>query len=283
MRMQEIVNSFLTDCELRGLSDKTLETYGYHLKRLLESSPGYPPKLESVQHLLTSIRGKYNADSHYRTFHAFSKYAHKRYKAPDFMSSVVRPRIRREIMPTICNLELNLLATFLENAPLRDKAIICLFVDTAIRSGEASNLKRADVEQYPDRIIIHGKTGYRVAPISETTRELLLCLPVHDDGYVFHGIGRYKNHRLDKTGFYKVVRKYLRLTGYSGKQFGPQILRRSFGRFWLKDGGDMKTLSLILGHKSIKTTDDYYTPLLSEDIVELHHMHSPGRTLKVTK
>jgi len=184
-------------------------------------------------------------------------------------------------MPTISDTELNLLAVYLEKAPPRDKAILALFIDAAIRSGEAVNLKRKDIGE--DRIIIHGKTGYRIAPISEITRGLLLSLPIHKDGYVFHGTNKNKNKPLGSTGFYKLIKKYLIMVGYSGKQFGPQTLRRSFGRFHLKDGGDMQSLSLILGHKSIKTTADYYAPLLTEDIIEIHHKHSPIKVFEEAK
>jgi integrase/recombinase XerD len=178
-------------------------------------------------------------------------------------------------MPTISDTELNLLSVFLEKAPARDKAILALFIDTAIRKGEAVNLKRKDILE--DRIIIHGKTGYRVTPISEVTRDLLLSLPIHNDDCVFYGI---TNKPLLSTGFYKVVKKYLSMVGYSGRQFGPQTLRRSFGRFHLKDGGDMQSLSLILGHKSIKTTADYYAPLLTEDVIQIHKEHTPGRVFQ---
>jgi integrase len=194
------------------------------------------------------------------------------------MDPITRPRVTRQIMPTLSETELNLLAAFLATAPLRDKAILCLFIDCAIRQGEAHNLRRQDILE--DRIIIHGKTGYRAAPISGITRDLLLSLPAYEDGFVFHGADSHVNQRLGKTGIYKIVRKYLLVIGHTGKQFGPQILRRSFGRFWLRDGGDMKSLSIILGHKSVVTTDNYYTPLLQQDVCEIHAKHSPAAVFK---
>ena len=238
----------------------------------------WPPPPDIIQQFLANVKGIHNADSHYRTFRAVDNYAHKRFNTPNFMQSVTRPRVPKQIMPTISESQLSLLPWRLETASARDKAILALFIDTAIRSGEAVNLKRKDVGE--DRIIIHGKTGYRVAPISKITRDLILSLPVHEDGYVFHGTNKNKNKPLGSTGFYKIVKKYLTMVGYSGKQFGPQTLRRSFGRFHLKDGGDMQSLSLILGQKSIKTTADYYAPLLTEDVIEIHHKHTPGRVFE---
>lgn len=65
--------------------------------------------------------------------------------------------------------------------------------------------------------------------------------------------------------------------GYEGTQFGPQVLRRSFGVFHLKDGGNLKSLSLILGHSNITTTANYYTPLMVEDVIAIHHKHTPSK------
>lgn len=274
MRTKEVVSSFMADCKLRGLSQRTLEGYNHHLEQLIDLSHDYPPKPEIVQHFLANVKGgPHNADSYFRTFRAASRYAQKRFKTKNFMKSVTRPRIPKVIMPTLSQLELSLLATFLQDTSPRDRAIVCLFIDTAIRSGEAANLKRQDIQD--TTIVVHGKAGYRVAPISAYVREMLLNLPIHEDGYIFHGEGRYHNHRLQKTGFYQVVRHYVKLSGYRGRQFGPQLLRRSFGKFWLVAGGDLKSLSRILGHTSVATTDKYYSPLAIEDVVQIHREHTP--------
>jgi len=64
----------------------------------------------------------------------------------------------------------------------------------------------------------------------------------------------------------------------------PHVLQLSHeitnGVFHLKDGGDLKSLSLILGHSNITTTANYYTPLLTEDVIAIHHKHTPGRVFE---
>ncbi|HUW45605.1 MAG TPA: site-specific integrase [Dehalococcoidia bacterium] len=277
IKTQEVSDSFLKDCRDRELSHKTISNYTQHIKQLVGLSLEFPPEPKVIQQFFTT-KNPHNADSHYRTWRALGNYAKRKYEIPNFMDKVHRPKVPNEIMPTISDAELGKLAMVLRNAPLRDKAILVLFVDTAIRSGEAANLKREDILE--DRIIVHGKTGFRVAPLSSTTRELLLSLPSHEDGYIFYGK---RSEPLGLTGFYKVVKKYLKMAGYRGnKQFGTQILRRSFGRFHLLDGGDMQSLSLILGHKNITTTAKYYAPLLVEDIIKIHHKHTPARVFENT-
>jgi len=274
MRTTEVVISFLADRKLMGVSPITLKNHEYYGKRLAEISPKFPPKPEIIQCFLATVNPQYAA-TFYRYWHALGNYAERQYKIPNFMKSVTRPRIPKENLPTVSGTELNLLAWALHDANPRDRAIVTLFVDTAIRLGEAVGLKREDIKD--NHIIVTGKTGYRIAPLSEVTRDLLLSLPIHEDGYVFHGKG---GKPLTKYGFYGVVKKYLKKVGYKGKQFGPQTLRRSYGVFHLKDGGDLKSLSEILGHSDISTTANYYTPLLIEDVIQIHHRHTPGRVFE---
>jgi len=111
-------------------------------------------------------------------------------------------------------------------------------------------------------------------------KELLLSLPNYDDGYIFHGrLGG----RLKESGLYKVVKHYLIKVGYTGKQFGPQTLRRSFSRFWFREGGDPKSLQLILGHADISTTLKYYVAWQEEDVIEIHHKHTPIKVFQEIK
>jgi integrase/recombinase XerD len=284
MKTKEVIADFMADCRLRRLSPKTLGGYNCHTKRLIQISPQFPPKAEIIQKFLADVKGIYSADSHYRTFNALDNYAHKRFGTPNFMKSVTRPRVPKKIQPALTKLNLNLLAWRLQSASPRDKAIIAFFIDTACRSGEGCGLKRKDI--LDDRVVIHGKTGYRVAPLSPITKEMLLSLPIYEDGYVFHGMEgtRYSNMPLGKTGFYKIVRKYLILSGYdAGRRFGAQTLRITHGVHHLKSGGNMRALQLIMGHKDIKTTADYYTPLLEEDVIEIHHKHTPIKVFEGMK
>ena len=46
----------------------------------------------------------------------------------------------------------------------------------------------------------------------------------------------------------------------------PHDLRHTYGHRWLVGGGDIYTLSRILGHTSVKVTEDHYAYLLKEDL-----------------
>jgi integrase len=48
----------------------------------------------------------------------------------------------------------------------------------------------------------------------------------------------------------------------------PHDLRHTFGWRWLQRGGDIYTLSKILGHASVSVTEKHYAALLKADIAK---------------
>ena len=46
----------------------------------------------------------------------------------------------------------------------------------------------------------------------------------------------------------------------------PHDLRHTFGHRWLAAGGDIYTLSKLLGHSSVNVTEQHYAHLLKEDV-----------------
>ena len=56
----------------------------------------------------------------------------------------------------------------------------------------------------------------------------------------------------------------------------PHTLRHTFATRWLQDGGDIYTLSKILGHSSVSVTERHYAHLLQEDLVKASDRVSLG-------
>ena len=282
---QEAIDSFMTDCELRELREATRSEYRRHLEYLSISCPQLPPrKLGIIQQALINVKGgPYNRHAHWRTYRRFDNFCIDRYGFSSFMKGVGQPKRPNKILPVLSEAELNLLPWALETASPRDKAIIVLLLDTAIRQGELCTLKRDDVTQFEDRIVVYGKVGYRVVPISPFARELCLALPVHEDGYLFHGTDRYRNTPIGKRGIYDIVRKYLKRIGWKHDKKGAHTFRRSHILYHLLDGGNAKSAQMIAGHSDAATTMRYYAPYLINDVVEAHHKHTPGRVFEEVK
>jgi len=271
MKTQEALVSFMASRRLRGLSERTLETYAYQLARLVKAAPQLPIRVETLTEFLISCQGKYTPEtvhSYYRTFRVFLNWWSKRYKQENPMQYIDAPRVPNKVMPTLEDIDIELLAMRVKQP--RDRALIALFIDTGIRATEAIDLRKRDIK--PDYILVTGKVGQRKVPISDWVVSLLLDLPVCGNGYVFQG----NKGKLTRSGAYQIVRKYLLAIGITGEKLGPHRLRHTLGRHFLVNGGDIRTLQLIMGHSNIKTTEKYAS-LAFSDVIPKHHKYTPAK------
>jgi len=60
----------------------------------------------------------------------------------------------------------------------------------------------------------------------------------------------------------------------------PHMLRNNFAKRFLMSGGDIYTLSKILGHSSVTVTEEAYLDLQNEDLRMQYQRHSPLMNLK---
>ena len=264
--LQEIVASRIA----ANLSPATISWYKDRLLPFARSCPSLPRRPEPVECFLAEVQGspetKYDV---YRALKTFFKFMSSRHRLPNPMDAIKPPRRPRTLMPT---LEIGELMRLLNSAEsLRDRAVITLLVDCGLRAGEVCSLLKHNIKQ--ETIIVHGKIGWREVPISEETRRLLLQVAVlSPDDYVFHGHkGPITRHLI-----YAIVRRALEKAGIKGPKLGPHRLRHAFGKNFLVDGGDLRSLQEIMGHADIETTQKYATLNLT-DIVKKHQKFSPLR------
>ncbi|KKK73044.1 hypothetical protein LCGC14_2897850, partial [marine sediment metagenome] len=76
---------------------------------------------------------------------------------------------------------------------------------------------------------------------------------------------------LTLTGLKQATQHILTQIGVAG---GPHMLRHTFAREWLRNGGDLRSLQDLLGHTDIKTTV-LYTALNDTDLQLKHAQFSP--------
>jgi len=270
MRTEQAIREFLASRIAANLSPATIEWYKDRLLPFARSCPTLPRRPEPVECFLAEVQGspetKYDV---YRALKTFFKFMSSRHRLPNPMDAIKPPRRPRTLMPT---LEIGELMRLLNSAEsLRDRAVITLLVDCGLRAGEVCSLLKHNIKQ--ETIIVHGKIGWREVPISEETRRLLLQVAVlSPDDYVFHGHkGPITRHLI-----YAIVRRALEKAGIKGPKLGPHRLRHAYGKNFLVEGGDLRSLQEIMGHADIETTQKYATLNLT-DIVKKHQKFSPLR------
>jgi integrase/recombinase XerD len=268
VRTDQAISEFLSSRLAANLSRSTIEWYKDRLLPLVHSSPTLPRRPEPIETYLAALQGspetKYDV---YRALKTFFRFMSSRRHLPNPMEQVGAPRRPRTLMPTLEVTELTKLLSATHR--LHDKAIITLFVDCGIRSGELSSLLKHNIKE--GTIIVHGKVGWREVPISAETKQILLQVAASSpNDYVFPG----QKGPISRHTIYGIIRGAFERSGIKGPKLGPHRLRHAFGKNFLVSGGDLRSLQEIMGHIDIETTQKYASLNLN-DIVKKHQQFSP--------
>lgn len=166
----------------------------------------------------------------------------------------------------------------------RDYIVAQLIFDTGMRIGETLLIKETDID-YTNRTILlpaditKGKKDRYVFFSQEMLKQLRRWLQYKDrykdSQYVFC---TNKGKPLQIKNYEKNFTKYGLRVGIDN--IHPHMLRNNFAKRFLMSGGDIYTLSKILGHSSVKVTETAYLDLLEEDLRANYQRYSPLANLK---
>ena len=119
---------------------------------------------------------------------------------------------------------------------------------TGARSGEIRSICQEEISD--GSLTVRGKTGRRIIKLNTQAEKLLLSqqqLWNYKKDYICHKF-----------------KKEVRRLGIKNARFHD--LRRTFGLNLIKQGMSIYKVSKLLGHKSVRTTEQHYAPLLTVEI-----------------
>lgn len=142
----------------------------------------------------------------------------------------------------------------------RDYIATCLMMDTGIRLGEVCNLRLDGVKLEEKTIIVNGKQGMRLVPITNDMIRLfkgwlkrrVLCRYSEGSPYVF--ISK-RGPQMDDNGFGKSFRKHRKK--FDLPRISAHTFRHAFSTNYLRKGGDIEKLRNITGHTTYEMLKDY--------------------------
>ena len=150
---------------------------------------------------------------------------------------------------------------------LRDKAILETFFSTGLRVSELCSLDR-DEDLSNGEISVRGKGGkirvvfFSSFAIDSIKKYIKERVDIDDSMFIDlspTAIGRIKQGkdiRLTSRSVERIIKRYAEFVGIS-KKCTPHVLRHSFATDLLKNGADLRTVHMMLGHASISTTQIY--------------------------
>ncbi len=177
------------------------------------------------------------------------------YKGENPCKKVNKPKINNQITEYLDNEELNRLVETLNKWENRMSACFVLFLlYTGLRRGELFKLKWSDVNMTRGAVTLKDPKGKvdTTIPISQKAIDVLNNLPREfDTPFVFYG--KNGKQRADFSGPWKRIRKASDLPS----NFRLHGLRHHFASSLVSAGVDLFTVSKLLTHKDVKTTQRY--------------------------
>ncbi len=178
---------------------------------------------------------------------------------------IASPKLRKTLPKTLDINEVNKLLDLHPKTALeyRNMAMIELMYASGLRVSELISLDVNDVNLKDNYVRCFGKgKKERIVPIATYTTNIL-------DTYINgHRPSLLKGYLTDKLfissygkgitrqGFFKILKQVAKTQGIE-KDFSPHTLRHSFATHLLEGGADLRSISELLGHENIKTTQVY--------------------------
>ncbi|MDU7240682.1 tyrosine-type recombinase/integrase [Clostridium sp.] len=168
----------------------------------------------------------------------------------------------------------------------RDYIIINLIFDTGMRLSETLSLIIHDID-------LSRRTIYIPAEVTKGRKDRVTFFSITMSKWLNRWI-RYKdtiqesdllfptqrtNGLLTAYNFERNFREYLKRVNIE-KNITPHTLRNNFARRFLISGGDIYTLSKILGHSSVMVTEKAYLDLMDEDFRKRYQRFSPLENMR---
>lgn len=168
---------------------------------------------------------------------------------------------------------------------LRDRAIILLLADTGCRVGGLCGLQIDDVLFDRQLVRLREKGDQtRFAPFMPITARAISAWlqerPSDRGPSLFVSLRGRSRGRLSINGVEQMLKRRGTTAGCSGP-VNPHAFRHAFAREYLLQGGDLASLSRLMGHASVEVTASYYAVFLIEELQAMHARYSPVVGLEI--
>lgn len=309
--IQDYIDEFIFNCESRNLSDGTIKRYKKKLKIFKEYldikrvDDIEKIKVFHIRNFLIAQKQKGRKESyinvHLKVIRAFFVFLNEEEYLDDNPTEKVKFfKENKAIIKTFTDDEVLKMIevadevkykqikkprSFSRYKSVRNKLIIMLLADTAMRVNELCNIKNDDINK--DRILIRkGKNNkermvYLSTPIMlqlmkyKRIKERHFQNTVTDDYLLINKVG-------DKmtVDAIQILIKKIGKEANIDKRCSPHTFRRYSAQALLKNGVDTYSVSRILGHTSTRITEVYLRSMMTDEVLTHTRNKSPLSLIK---
>jgi integrase/recombinase XerD len=280
--IDKAIDAYLDDCRARNLAAATVKRYKNILGHLPEAFPGRKISQLNLEAMTGYRASRVTADTtkvtELGTIRALFRFCEdrdwiaknpaKRLKSPKSMRRPTLPFDTNEVNRIIaaCDRINNQNPLVVARSRPRCRALVLTMLYTGFRISDAIKLKREDVDMATGMVTIRiMKTGVplRLALHPDAVKALA-ALPVESPYFFWNGTTRF-DAAIDFAR--RTLERLMKLADIKGGH--PHRFRDTFAVELLVNGGpdrngvDLRTVQLLLGHTSIKTTEKHYAPFVA--------------------
>ncbi len=315
MRLGDVLNHFLVDCEIRGLAPTAIKWYqvriGLFLEKLVEVCS--VTELEQVRlvHLRQVVQVLMNTPAcannpcrptQDKPLSAFTVRGYvravKRFFSwcfeedlidVDPAARLVQPKAPDYVIATFTTEHIERMLEVCDNGTeegFRNYVILLVFLDTGMRLSELAGLRVVDVGDCYVKVYGKGRKEREIGMHPEVGKLLWKYIHKHrkpatsDELHVFLGKG---GKPLKSSGISEIVKRIKRECRFDNIRVSPHVFRHTFAKIYLKRGGEIFKLSREMGHSSVQVTEIYLKDFQSSEARKVHTDFSPVGSLELLK
>jgi site-specific recombinase XerD len=293
--IERLKKEFLQYVEIeKGRSLSTVSNYDHYLSRFLDFAKIKKPS-EISDNIVRNFRlwlnrqrsSKSSLKKKTQNYYLIALRSFLKYSAKRGIVSLPADRIELAKVPerSLDLISIDDLSRFLATPDtstlrgLRDKAIMELLFSTGLRVSELCSLSR-DLDIDRDEFSIRGKgEKVRVVFVSEDARQAVKAYldkrKDMDDALFVQILPNLssrktlpKSLRLTSRSVERIIEHYAIKAGIS-KKMTPHVLRHLFATDLLRNGADLRSVQMFLGHANISTTQ-IYTHITDAELGKIH-------------
>ncbi|MFY0802143.1 tyrosine-type recombinase/integrase [Peribacillus castrilensis] len=293
--LEDVIEEYLYHCITKGYTKKTLinKRQEYKQLKLYLKEKRAITELESItlHDLKAYVRGKQQSglkpqsiESMAKMVSAFFSWCVKEeYIKENPMKKVETPKVQKLVLKGFTLDEVTAMInafTYKNYISARNRCIIAMMADCGLRAMEIRGLKITNVHE--TSILVNGKGNKeRIVFISPALKKILIKYARMRKDHFKHKIITdnyflsYKGSEISHVGLYNVIKKAGKIAGIEDKRVSPHTFRHFYSVQCLIAGIDVYSLSRLLGHSEITTTERYLRSLNDEQLLDKAVSSSP--------
>ncbi len=298
---QEIINEFLIDIKIRAYSDQTIYNYKIKLKNIEDFFESENIKIDEISkkdikmwiaHMLTEDK---QASTINATINRLSKLlsymVEEEYIEKNVLSGFKRLRAQKKIIYPLNDYEIRQLITVCKHHKYkhiaqRNTVMFMMMLECGLRISEVANLKNTDILE--NQIVIRNSKNNKDRALAITPilkKEMLKYNRIKNNKYKdgeceYYFISSLNCGMNPKSIFSIMKRMKEDMDIREVVRFSGHTLRHTYAHMAIRNGMDIYTLSMNMGHGTITMTQNYLQTLKSDDFVKKSVQYSTLKNLR---